>query len=1041
MNPILPRDLPALLGIPLSDEQIIAATGPLAPQLIVAGAGTGKTTVMAARVVWLVATGQVQAAGVLGLTFTNKAAAELRGRIRLALDRVRQRTAAMHSGDFGDATVLTYHSFAGKIVSEHGLLMGLEPTSAPLTDALRSRLAYRIACAPVAEPVSAGHTVAKSPRQLAELVAKLDDALSDLSITTAELRAFDAMLLSAVADQDRSTNLVAKIQDASQSRLVLSDLVDQFRATKFASDTQDFADQVRYADELALHHPSVGEQLRAEFPIVLLDEYQDTSRSQRRTIQHLFSGGHAVTAVGDPCQAIYGWRGASVTNIDEFPEHFPDRQGVAATVATLRVNRRSRSNIVALANSLAADLHRVHEHVQPLEPAQAPGSAAHAQTHDDAGRLTCALHLTQDDEVTWLAQRLAEMTSQRPAEEIAVLCRTNEQIMTMALALQNEGVPCHVAAKQALLKLPQVREVLHFLEVLADPMANAALVAILSGPRFRIGPRDLSLLSQRGRALARGYWPPDAEPPKDVSAYSLLDAVFDMGQRGYSAESRERVAEFAHLIVALRRWQLRPVAEIVDWLIDRLGMPAQWLASALGQVDATSIAEFLGLVRDFSDLDGQSDLSGFLAYVRDCERFDDQPRVEQPAPAGKVVLMTVHGAKGLEFPVVALPFVTKGSFPATKGKSRWPTHAGAVPTVIAGEPDAAALVGFPSERADGPTHEAFVKEARTQERLDEDRLAYVAVTRAKEVLIASGHWWGESQTKPRGASEYLETIHALCTQLGGEIAHWQPAPEPDSVSPVLNSPARAVSWPPPGAEPRPAAIAALFAAGVEAADSVSSSAAMSALLAPTPADINPDSWSDRVEELLAYLSRGQDVAPGPKRVVSATNLINKHKDPTGFDQAQRRPMPRKPSVAAAQGTEFHNWVEGRLGQQSLFDFDSSGASKPNISPELDDLQKAFSGTEFAERAPIAVEHPFTIRIDGQVVTGQIDAVFASESGYEVVDWKTGSQRNSDPLQLAIYRRAWAQARGVSESDVRSAFVFVATGTVQWWDELPALTGL
>ncbi|MCH9815887.1 MAG: ATP-dependent helicase, partial [Actinomycetia bacterium] len=970
MDSISPRDLPALLGIPLSDEQIIAATAPLAPQLIVAGAGTGKTTVMAARVVWLVATKQVPPAGVLGLTFTNKAAAELRSRVRSALDRVRHRAVGAQQGDHGEATVLTYHSFAGKIVGEHGLLMGLEPSSAPLTDALRSRLAYRIACAPVVQPASVEHVVAKSPGRLAELVTKLDDALADLSITTAELRAFDAALLGAVADQERVTKLVAKIEQSSQSRLVLSELVDQFRAAKFAGDTQDFADQVRHADELALNHPTVGEQLRAEFPIVLLDEYQDTSRAQRRTIQHLFGHGHPVTAVGDPCQAIYGWRGASVTNIDEFPAHFPDRQGAEPTVAALRVNRRSKPNIVTLANKLATDLHQVHDHVKPLEPAQYPNQL----TSRDAGELTCALHLTQDDEVSWLAGRVADLAQRRPAEEIAVLCRTNDQIMTMALALQNAGVPCHVAAKQALLQLPQVRELLHYLEVLVDPMANAAVVAILSGPRYRIGPRDLSLLSQRGRALARGYWPPEAEPPAQGSAYSLLDAVFDMGGGAYSKEARERVAQFAHLIVSLRRWQLRPVVEIVDWLIDRLGMPALWLDNALGEVDAAAVADFLALVRDFADLDGQSDLPGFLAYVRDCERFGDQPRVEQPAPAGKVVLMTVHGAKGLEFPVVALPFLTEGSFPAAKGKSRWPTHAGAVPTVIAGEPDAAALVGFPDRCADGPTHDAFVAEARAEERLDEDRLAYVAVTRAKDMLIASGHWWGQSQTRPRGASDYLKTIRELCGQVGGEIAHWEPAPDADAVSPVLHSPARAVRWPPPGAEPRPAGIAALFSESTRdlaPQESVSHREPLHSLLAETDPVCSPDSWADRVEELLAYLSRGQDVTAAEKRVVSATSLINKHKDPVGFAQAQRRPMPRKPSAAAAAGTEFHNWVEDRLGQQSLFDFDGTGATTSNLTPELHDLQKAFTGTEFAERAPIAVEHPFTIRLAGHIVTGQI----------------------------------------------------------------------
>jgi DNA helicase-2/ATP-dependent DNA helicase PcrA len=1044
-----PRDLSALLGTPLSEEQILAATAPLAPQLIVAGAGTGKTTVMAARVVWLVATGQVPATGVLGLTFTNKAAAELRGRIRLALARASRMTASASivPVQTSEATVLTYHSFAGKLVGEYGLLMGLEPTAKTLTDALRSKLSYRIACTPVAQPTSESGSVASSPIRLANLISQLDDGLADLAISTAELRAFDTELIAKVAAQDRSSKLASQLTETGKSRLVLSELVDQFRAAKFAAGVQDFADQLRHASKLAERYPSVGEQLRATYPIVLLDEYQDTSRSQRRTIQLLFGSGHSVTAVGDPCQAIYGWRGASVTNIDEFPDHFPAKDGSKAEVATLKINRRSQSHIVRVANRLAADLHVAHQHVHPLVPAPGPtdvSAGEHPHGTDSTGELICALHATQDDEVTWLTERVARMLTHRDAHDIAVLCRTNEQIASMALSLQNAGVPCHIAAKQALLKLPPVTEVLNYLQVLTDPMANAALVAILSGPRYRIGPRDLALLSDRGRRLARGFRVEGTEPFDRVVDFSLLEATFDKGAAPYSEAAKQRLAEFTDLISEMRRWQLRPVAETVDWLVDRLGLPAQWLDSDLGRADSAAVSEVLAMLREFSDLDGQSHLTGFLAYVRDCDRFENQPSTEQPAQEGHVLLMTVHGAKGLEFPVVALPFVTRGSFPASRGRSRWPTNPAAVPTVIAGEPDAATEVGFPHDNADTKTHTAFVQRAKAAERLDEDRLAYVAATRAKDTLIASGHWWGNSQAKPRGPSDYLQAIRSLCEEGAGEVAHWEPEPAADAISPVLNSPARSISWPPPASQRGAATVATLVADRI-ATGEINSQAGRSDSVPVPPVSIppvlTPANWSERVTEVLAHLQRPEESTAEQQRVVSATSLVNKRKDPVGFALAQRRPMPRKPSAAAAKGTKFHDWVEDRLGQQSLFEFDGSGEPHDTVTPELDDFQSAFTGTEFAERVPLVIEHPFTVMIEDQIVTGQIDAVFETAAGYEVVDWKTGSQRNADPLQLAIYRRAWAESRGVPESSIRAAFVFVATGGVQWWDQLPDLKGL
>jgi DNA helicase-2/ATP-dependent DNA helicase PcrA len=316
-----PEELSELLGIPFTPEQLACVTAPPAPQAIVAGAGSGKTTVMAARVVWLTGTGQLAPEQVLGLTFTNKAAAELAERVRRALAE-----AGIASPEGGEPQISTYHAFAGRLLTEHGLRLGVEPSSRLLADAGRFQLAAEVLRAAPAdfEPPGGGGF----PSIVADLIA-LDAELAEHLVEPAALRAFDERLLADLAHAELTNESLRQIPQAARGRGQLLGLVEAYRARKRARDLLDFGDQIAHAARLARDVPEVGRALREEFAVVLLDEYQDTSVAQRIMLAGLFGGGtgHPVTAVGDPCQAIYGWRGASVANLDDFPDHFARRDG------------------------------------------------------------------------------------------------------------------------------------------------------------------------------------------------------------------------------------------------------------------------------------------------------------------------------------------------------------------------------------------------------------------------------------------------------------------------------------------------------------------------------------------------------------------------------------------------------------------------------------------------------------------------------------------------------------------------------------------
>jgi DNA helicase-2/ATP-dependent DNA helicase PcrA len=274
-----PVQLADLLGIPFTPEQLDCITAPLAPQVIVAGAGSGKTTVMAARVVWLVGTGQVQPEQVLGLTFTNKAAGELTERVRKALVRagITDPDPADPEHVSGEPQISTYHAFAGRLLTEHGLRLGIEPGARLLADATRFQLAASVLRADPG-PFEA---LTKSVPALVEDLLALDGELSEHLVQPGRLRAYDEELLAALKGSTLSNGSLRKVPQAALGRVELLGLVEKYRARKRERDLLDFDDQIALAATLARDVPEVGRALREQFAAVRLGAYQDISVAAR----------------------------------------------------------------------------------------------------------------------------------------------------------------------------------------------------------------------------------------------------------------------------------------------------------------------------------------------------------------------------------------------------------------------------------------------------------------------------------------------------------------------------------------------------------------------------------------------------------------------------------------------------------------------------------------------------------------------------------------------------------------------------------------
>ncbi|WP_460069244.1 ATP-dependent helicase [Streptomyces sp. YKOK-I1] len=1118
-----PEQLKELLGIPFTPEQTACITAPPAPQVIVAGAGSGKTTVMAARVVWLVGTGQVAPEQVLGLTFTNKAAGELAERVRKALVKAGVTDPDVIDPDNppGEPVISTYHAFAGRLLTDHGLRIGLEPTSRLLADATRYQLAARV----LREAPGPYPSLTRSFADLVSDLLALDSELAEHLVGPDELRTWDAGLLGTLEGARLSNADLRKVPEAAAARRELAGLVVRYRAAKRHRDLLDFGDQIALAAQLA-QVPEVGRILRDEFRVVLLDEYQDTSVAQRILLAGLFGGGtgHPVTAVGDPCQAIYGWRGASVANLDDFPEHFAHADGRPATRQALSENRRSGGRLLDLANGLAAPLRALHAGVEALRPA--PGA-------ERDGLVRCALLATHAEEIDWIADSVAHLVRTGTAPgEIAVLCRTATDFAEIQGALVARDVPVEVVGLSGLLHLPEVADLVAVCEVLQDPGANASLVRLLTGPRWRIGPRDLALLGRRARLLVahtRGDDGDDpdrrlaeavegVDPSEVISLADALDTFLETPLEGgqddrlpFSPDARVRFARLATELRDLRRSLADPLMDVLHRVLAVTGLEVELSASphALAARRRETLSNFLDVAASFAAGESEASLLAFLGFLRTSAQYEKGLDNALPGGENTVKVLTAHKSKGLEWDVVAVPGLVTGTFPSGQGREKWTAQAKVLPHALRGDADTLPDIESWDSRGMKAFHEAMKDHQHTEEL----RLGYVTFTRPRSLLLGSGHWWGPSQKKPRGPSDFLRALYDHCVAGYGEIEAWADEPEEDAENPALhratadqawplpldaNALARRRAaadtvrahlddlaaqdaqdaqddvrptvthdpdtyddpdWPPPpeedeppydeadpfdddpyGPAPAPARLAVPHQARAPEPPAVRPPPARARRGSLTPEEARAvASWDRDLDALAGELLRTRrSVTDVPlPTTLTASQVLRLAADPDGLAQELARPMPRPPQPAARRGTRFHAWVEARFETLTLplLEPDELPGADAEIADErdLEDLKEAFERTEYARRTPHSVEAPFQLALAGRVVRGRIDAVYRQDDGgtttYEIVDWKTHRARTADPLQLALYRLAWAEQQGVPVESVTAVFLYVRTGEV------------
>lgn len=958
-----------------------------APLLVVAGAGSGKTETISMRAAFIAAHYDIPGSDFLGLTFTRKAAAELQERLEQWLGAITPGGAAGDTidafavGDAPEAT--TYNGFALSVVREFGSQLGLETNAAHLDAAAAWQMMYEIVSTlgkgritgdgsittTVDRALNLRESILNQGYTLAGARMKLQ-ALQDQF----DLNASERLSLAASAGKKSPAypRFLEEGRTTNQIRLDLLDVIDAFEDRKRQENRMDFADQVIQATRIVSELPEARNELRRRHRIVFLDEFQDTSVSQMNFLSKLF-GDHPVTAVGDPNQAIYGWRGASAGSLSAFPASFATQPGVSAKVLPLTTAWRNDKLVLDVANRIS----------QPFRPSpDAPSGKPEVTVpkldpRDGAGKgfVDTRYFATIQEQIDSLTDEIKELRdrAKRAAfadqgrhgdnsapkyPTVAVLTRRRQPISDVLASLAAAGIPAETVGSDGLLAHPAVLDLRAALSVTHEVGRNSQMLRLLTN--LDLGASDLWQLSRLARELARK----DTTEGHPVTV--LLDAVdylvHNDPPQSISDVGRRRLRTLGRQLQSLRQASDRELSEQVELARRVFYIEEDSLATG-ANADVTEVLDaFTDTAIEYQTSNPRGTMGGYLSWLdaaEDKERGLSMPRVTPDK--GAVQVMTIHASKGLEWDHVYVIDLEEGRFPNHRsGAGKFTDHPDG--TVSVEPPEGAApqygwwkdpgTLPYPARQDSrylpdpniwDPELGAKAAEGLFREEVgaylleEERRLAYVAFTRARRKMVLLGSWTSGAATR-RVPSVFLKEA----TEVSGVATTDVPIPTGEQAKALVIAEA-AVPYP---KEPGPVRKrVALAAANVRSQLAYVRAVSNEEILASVE---NPK-WAQAAQVLLQEhreaatkkqrppldnaIDQARSALQGAARF-SATRLHQAvSSDEIWLDL--RRPVPTEPPVGAALGTVFHAWVEQELRRSSAYRIDADDIQSETDEYEVD----------------------------------------------------------------------------------------------------------
>lgn len=1098
---ISPNDIADALGSfrPTAEQaEVIAAN--LDPRLVVAGAGSGKTATMADRVAWLVANNVCRPEQILGVTFTRKAAGELAERINAKI-RALISAGILEQTDstepFGEPMVSTYHSYAQSLVREHGLRLGVEPDAELISDARASliirslldehRQNYR-------EFSGAASTLVKAASRLCSEAAEHLVGVEEVPTTIQQVREeiFQPMVDHAMAKSGKITQKLAYYLNTLNKHDLVAQLASQYTVYKRDHQLLDYGDLVGLAATLAEEFPQVGAAERDKYAVVLLDEFQDTSHAQLQLFSKLFGNGHPVTAVGDPNQSIYGFRGASAGQLASFRYSFPilaDGKAKNSAISYLTVAWRNSQSVLAAANKIIDGFPPPPRGIELTKLKPAPTAAR--------GLVETGYYLTDEEEATAVANALAQhrdlflaeqqsiSDEQRTLPTMAVLTRTHAQVPAVVRALSEAGLDYEELALTGLLTTPEVLDLRAILALLADPMNNFGALRILSGAKYMLGAADLVGFARWAKYTQRLQDGNEALPSESIDelrfdvdddhSVSLAEALERLRQltvQGWehgpakpeiTAIAQERLVDFAQLMQRFHNQPKHDLPGLIRFIEQQLNLDVELLANPNRQTATAraNVETFLDVARDYQISAGSADLTGFLDWLD--AAIEDEKGLEKAAVAtkpGAVQILTCHAAKGLEWDLVSVIGLNQKGLSEQRHRSeQWLTTVGMLPWPLRGDrANLPELTATPDTEVSWSAwereHIGYFKElVQVHEGLEERRLAYVAMTRAKSYLLLTGHRFKGNTATPREASAFLKECMDLVHTAPQHDLNIRLLTDFETVDSVMKNPNAGIVqigwWPQDPFDPADPVttteenVREVLLRGWEPAPTPTKYALQAAaqrVRQSTLSTLPTDETGERIRFMLdrLELNRTAHQRIDLPETINPSTFVQLAKNPEQVLEQWRRPMPEKPSTHARRGTAFHAWVEEHYGHNHLLDIEEVNEyADAELDKHLDlaEMKQNFLSSPYAQRQPVAIEVALQTPVGGIAVPGRIDAVFTTDDGgIELVDWKTGrvptgQELEDNSIQLALYRLAWSRLYRVPLDKIRATFFYVAANQI------------
>ncbi|MCK5212397.1 MAG: exodeoxyribonuclease V subunit gamma [Dehalococcoidia bacterium] len=672
----------------LNPAQLEAVTHGDGPLLIVAGVGTGKTTAITRRIAWLIAEKLARPAEILALTFTEKAAAEMEERVDLLVPY-----------GYVEAQIGTFHAFCDRVLRENAILLGLAPTFRILTAAeqaifLKERL-FDL-------PLERFRPLGNPMRHLRSLLSLFSRA-KDEDVTPAEYAAFAERLTADLVGKEDDEEYAVLVEEAAQQK-ELAETYATYQKLLAEAGFVDFGDQITMTLRLFREHPTVLERYRKRFRYILVDEFQDTNFAQWELLK-LLASHRNLTVCGDDDQSIYKFRGAAISNILGFQETFPD-----AKLIVLDQNYRSTQAILDSAYRLIQNNNPDRLEVQAEITKQ-------LHSNSEGGRAPQHHHFESlEEESDFVADIIAARHAEDgcPFSDFAILVRSNALADTFLRALNLARIPWRFSGSRGLYDQEEIRSAVALLRVLADPRDTLSLHYLASSEPYEVPAETLALATAYAQRQNKSL----------LQTFRILSK--NSGFLDVTPDGMERIGRLMEdLNVMLPLSTKEKTGELLFQYLSTQTGTIERLSNSADPKDiqrVQNLARLFSIIERFSRVARYDRVAWFIDYLDDLIEAGDNPPVgDAQWETDAVSVLTIHQAKGLEFPIVFLVGLVSGRFPSNNRADPIPLPAGLVKDIV----------------SDSDFH-----------RQEERRLFYVGMTRAKEdVYFTSGQDYGGKRAR------------------------------------------------------------------------------------------------------------------------------------------------------------------------------------------------------------------------------------------------------------------------------------------------------